>query len=115
MTMTRQDRWIEGGWDAAPLAERIRAKRLRRERGAAYDDPMPASDAMPEGQFYFEHGWHAGEQGRPITEIDTDPPSAELRAIWVRGYAAGRHCRMEALTALDLIDIHDLGDESPED
>lgn len=109
MAMSQMDRWIEGGWDAEPLGSRIRTKRLRRERGEAYDDPIPASDAMPEGQFYYEHGWHAGEQGRPIAEIDDDPPCPELRAIWLTGYFAGERRRMEEATALDLIDVHDVG------
>lgn len=109
MTMTKLDRWIEGGWDAEPLGSRISAKRLRRERGEAYDDPIPASDAMPDGQFYFEHGWYAGYQGRPLAEIEDDPPSPELRAVWVRGYKRGEQRRIEEATALDLIDVHDFG------
>lgn len=90
MTMSKLDRWIEGGWDAEPLNSRIRKHRLLRERGQLHEEPLPASDAMPEGQFYYEHGWHAGQQGRPVTEIDDEPPHRDkLRAIWLRGYAAG--------------------------
>lgn len=41
MTMTRQDRWIEGGWDAEPLASRIRMARAQRLAAMGPDDRAP--------------------------------------------------------------------------